>query len=576
MVVRTSRWKPQTGDVVECLGYTITDEFRDAAKNKPGFKFLDSPETRVIDAVAWNRSFEEIVITRRSEPQSDSWSDLWSNFTSEYRRRGLHLNWGLVRKCGMLNRAVNTDISEIPTLAVRTLDSGVLGKLRNPYFVPSRSVLDTSGRKVHGVCQLPPGYALCIVPPDTKVLEAGEDHDDDLGGESEPVDQEKHDESEVEQKQDGKEQVQQEDRDQGKDGQEQQNEYDAEQMQDGEKQVPQEHSEQGKGDQEQNDEAGAEQEQLQQAQCDREQRQNFIKAFRRGYNMGPQRLHHNFPLSDPAGRACELSSNHNLPKGLIAIFQVLYASATLYRARGDQIQRYGYAAFGLTVAPYLVMSIVNIISAVLIPEYPTTYLVRSDAMDEALRREAAKFEGVVGTIQKQSAPSRSGRKIVFKDTDGSHAWLELDAVSGERTSSVTLPRTVVLEDTSKPRSQTSMEGPYLMIPSYSEYSPSLKGDREFDNWVGIEYAALAIALIPVVIIGVLSSFKPGQSTNTQRVWTMTWLAIGIVYGPTTQIVDTSRFAQKLMWLIFFGTPAIGGFVVVGQMLKEYGNCVRLF
>ena len=84
----------------------------------------------------------------------------------------------------------------------------------------------------------------------------------------------------------------------------------------------------------------------------------------------------------------------------MALFQAVYASATLYSTRGDQIQRYGYAAFGLTATPCLVMSIVNLISTILTPDYPTIYTVRSEIMDEALLRkdEDAKFEGVVGSI----------------------------------------------------------------------------------------------------------------------------------------------------------------------------------
>ena len=64
---------------------------------------------------------------------------------------------------------------------------------------------------------------------------------------------------------------------------------------------------------------------------------------------------------------------------------------------GDQIQRYGYAAFGLTVAPYLLMSIVNLLGTMLTPDYPCLYLVSSEVMDEAARREGARFEGMVAS-----------------------------------------------------------------------------------------------------------------------------------------------------------------------------------
>ena len=61
---------------------------------------------------------------------------------------------------------------------------------------------------------------------------------------------------------------------------------------------------------------------------------------------------------------------------MVSIVQVLLASATLYETRGDQFNQYGYAAFGLTVIPYIVMSIVNLLGNLLTPDFPTLYLVR--------------------------------------------------------------------------------------------------------------------------------------------------------------------------------------------------------
>lgn len=76
----------------------------------------------------------------------------------------------------------------------------------------------------------------------------------------------------------------------------------------------------------------------------------------------------------------------------------MYASVTLYKAKGDQIERYGFAAFGLTVIPYLIVTLVNLIKGVITPEYLKAYLVHSAIMDEAKQCCGAKFEGIVGTI----------------------------------------------------------------------------------------------------------------------------------------------------------------------------------
>ncbi|KAF2821613.1 hypothetical protein CC86DRAFT_242190, partial [Ophiobolus disseminans] len=90
----------------------------------------------------------------------------------------------------------------------------------------------------------------------------------------------------------------------------------------------------------------------------------------------------------------EISTTYNIVKALIALAQSAYALTTLYRARGDQINQFGYAAFGLTVAPYAVMSIVNLIGNLCQPEYPSLYMVESSTMDEA-RRRGGFFKGDV-------------------------------------------------------------------------------------------------------------------------------------------------------------------------------------
>jgi hypothetical protein len=89
-----------------------------------------------------------------------------------------------------------------------------------------------------------------------------------------------------------------------------------------------------------------------------------------------------------------LSSTYNIPKLIISLVQAIWATVTIYRARGDQIEEYGYAAFGLTVIPYAFMSIMNIIANLLTPHYPAAYLLRTPLMDEAEEHDG-KFPYVI-------------------------------------------------------------------------------------------------------------------------------------------------------------------------------------
>ncbi|KAJ6509715.1 hypothetical protein DFH09DRAFT_999758, partial [Mycena vulgaris] len=87
-----------------------------------------------------------------------------------------------------------------------------------------------------------------------------------------------------------------------------------------------------------------------------------------------------------------------LLKGLVSLGQAIYAFVTFFAALKTQVRPYGYAAFGLTVLPYAVMSALNLVGAILTPEFEELYLVQSDILLEARALPGAKFEGVVGRL----------------------------------------------------------------------------------------------------------------------------------------------------------------------------------
>lgn len=95
---------------------------------------------------------------------------------------------------------------------------------------------------------------------------------------------------------------------------------------------------------------------------------------------------------------------------VITIFQLTYASVTLYQTPGDQTKRFSYAAFGLTVAPYLVMSFVNLLGNLVTPNYPVLYMVRSKVMEEAEKRTTVKFTGCVGELRELLQSPNAQRK----------------------------------------------------------------------------------------------------------------------------------------------------------------------
>ena len=282
---------------------------------------------------------------------------------------------------------------------------------------------------------------------------------------------------------------------------------------------------------------------------------------------------------------CDISWSYSFAKGLLAIFQALYACATLYEARGDQIERYGYAAFGLTVAPYLVMSIINLIGTVLTPDYSTVFMVESEIMEEARQHEGARFQGAVGKLV-SNRPSTRSFNATFNVDDQSRTVLEI--TDGSENAEGTPPM-------STPLGNSTDESHIIILPACHDASKDACRVRDLFVFVDfrilcnvliLPLPAAAVGLVSVGINGVLSHFRPGESTHAQRIWTMTCLAIGIVYVSSITSMNSIITAQApsqgagvwvlaLMVAFFLGAPAIGGFVVVGQMLMSYGHCIRI-
>ncbi|KAL8786079.1 MAG: hypothetical protein Q9195_008355 [Heterodermia aff. obscurata] len=288
-------------------------------------------------------------------------------------------------------------------------------------------------------------------------------------------------------------------------------------------------------------------------------------------------------INTPNKTTTEISSSYNLPQGLVAVFQTLYASVTLYRARGDQIARYGYASFGLTVAPYLVMSIVNLVGTVLTPNYATTFMVESEIMREAARRDGARFSGVVGILE--NGPSLPGTIDMVFEIDEKGRYFAQQERSNSPIAAYTNALTGIEESMEVSRQRLLIDlypsdhdrtlKPNVIVPMV-DYSSFSDRDRSDINLL----LSLLVGSISLAINGILTRFKAGKSTRAQRVWTMTWLVFGILLGSGIQQVAAearkNRILRILAMMVVYGSVAVGGLVVVCQMLLDYGSCVQMY
>ena len=116
------------------------------------------------------------------------------------------------------------------------------------------------------------------------------------------------------------------------------------------------------------------------------------------------------------GKEIMLSRSTEVVSAVIAIGQVIFSSTTIYRTRGDQIKKYGYAAYGLSVYPYALMSVANLIKLAVCGKYPFAYVLRTATLVEA-EGVGGVFEGAVGNPK---VSHRQGDEVV-KDPPVNHS-----------------------------------------------------------------------------------------------------------------------------------------------------------
>lgn len=340
----------------------------------------------------------------------------------------------------------------------------------------------------------------------------------------------------------------------------------------------------------------------------------------------------------------DLACTWSFVKGVVSVLQFLYAVSSLYRTKGDQINTYGYAAFGLTVAPYAVMSFVNLLGNLVAVESPKIYLVDSPIMQEAIER-GGKFTGVVGKLRPAEAPEsnakfvhgslgpgRQGGVAFTPNEDYRHhaETKQQDPGIEPQPGTLAVPTCVPFERAKRSYLKKPGKGRSTCISSILKFADwrlisktgfkDLKHENQairllFQPWLSpMDRAFLIIMLyLPAVAsIGGLSGFHARKSTKAERVWTMMWLVLGfymnsagsrstsnflvmrcgdskaiklivrkmINSGVATEEkiarLDVSERFNELYSAVLYSAPAIGGFVVVGQMLNSYGECFGIF
>jgi len=350
-------------------------------------------------------------------------------------------------------------------------------------------------------------------------------------------------------------------------------------------------------------------------------------------NLGSRRT--NNPTHEKP-RTINLSKTLNPLKSIAAIAQLIAAVYVLWKARGKQLDTYGYAAYSLTVIPYALLSLLNLLVSLAIPEYPMLYLVRNTFLDK-LEGEGHIFEGIVGKLEISMAATELQANQALSSTSSqqksseerelatfqiptiqqeqsvqecissdqarqSEAFLDLLDSKISVTSIVTLSTidgqsvaTCTTDGASKLTVKFKISGE-TSKPSADIY---LEPCGKFRSWttvcgelwprvntklfpilcMSIFYVLLAI---PYAVVFGLTGFAQQQSTVLQRTCLMLWFVLQI-YGDMLSQGVNDAFQKRhvlpiggwigiMWWVVTLPVVGIGMFIIVWMMILDSEVC----
>jgi hypothetical protein len=106
------------------------------------------------------------------------------------------------------------------------------------------------------------------------------------------------------------------------------------------------------------------------------------------------------------------------------------------------------------------------------------------------------------------------------------------------------------------------------------------------KWVILAVTAWIPTVMSILIIYSFTNFRKESSTVAQRVWIMCWFCFGNcmkVLSAEDSLDDSTAAGRRVTFsylmllyaVALYSAPSIGGFIVVGKMLSEYGICTLI-
>lgn len=296
---------------------------------------------------------------------------------------------------------------------------------------------------------------------------------------------------------------------------------------------------------------------------------------------------------------------------ILSVIQICIGTYNLYSAQSSQIPRWGYAAYSLSVLPYVIMSVMNLLCAALVDSYACAQLLRTPILEESVCRSLAgdqtdmtEYDGTIGTVKKEYMPDRaqvgqSGQdgyvavrmrtRTILTTSGTPHKFLVVETATRRRTYRLVqegAPANGPAEKADQRGDGATIEANLkparFTVSALNHEGPSpqkevVKADAITQLEIMTLVCLFLVAMIvPSAVIYALTHFRANDSTVAQRAWMMAWLA-------ADQFSACSTLACWVLWKkrqnvipdwlqkSFYGvlmTTGVGGFVQVVHMYLQ--------
>ncbi len=286
------------------------------------------------------------------------------------------------------------------------------------------------------------------------------------------------------------------------------------------------------------------------------------------------------------GSECKPYYDHRMMESIVAMFQIMSATVSLYRSRGEQFDRYGYTAFSITVLPYAVMSFANLLANMLSMDYPLFHLVSTPEMEEATGRGAS-VTAVVGKLTPECAFEDKMVSVRFEESNGVLHVYKITVLGKDYLGELH-------PQAGQAKTEALQACPLITIPSYirvEEEKPRLSLSHFLREHLGLILAipvGVALFSTPSITIHLLTRYKPGQSMVLERLVVLLWLFLQqfsllflLAWNVAFRVEHALRAPQlysRILELVLgcmLRTIGVAGYVCVIWQFKRFGVCIQV-